>query len=350
MSTAGDVNGDGFADLIIGAYLADQTGTDAEGESYVVFGKSGGFASSIALSSLDGTTGFVLTGIDADDWSGRSVSGAGDVNGDGFADLIVSGDRADQTGTNSVGESYVVFGRSGGFASSVALSSLDGTTGFVLTGIDPNDRSGRSVSGAGDVNGDGFDDLIIGAFLADQAGASNQGETHVVFGRSGGFGSTIALSSLDGTTGFVLTGIDDDDRSGFAVSGAGDFDGDGFDDLLIGAFLADQTGGLDHGESYVLFGRSGGFASSIALSSLDGTSGFVLTGIDPNDRSGRSVSGAGDVNGDGFDDLIIGGYLADQTGANCAGGARATSSSAATSPAGRRLRSAGTAARLSMRR
>ncbi len=134
----------------------------ASGESYVVFGKSSGFASALDLSSLNGSNGFRLDGIDAGDHSGSSVSSAGDVNGDGFDDLIIGAFGGDTVGNNS-GESYVVFGKSGGFASALDLSALDGTTGFRLDGIDPADWSGRSVSSAGDVNGDGFDDLIIGA-------------------------------------------------------------------------------------------------------------------------------------------------------------------------------------------
>ena len=316
VSSGGDVNGDGFDDLIIGAPGADQAGGDSHGESYVVFGRSGGFAASIPLSSLDGTNGFVLTGIDSDDLSGSSVSGAGDVNGDGVDDLIIGAYRADQAGGYSQGETYVVFGRSGAFASSIALSSLDGTNGFLLVGIDPFDYFGSSVSGAGDVNGDGVGDLIIGANFANQAGGDSEGESYVVFGRSDGFASSIALSSLDGTNGFVLPGLDEHDRSGWSVGSAGDVNGDGFDDLIVGALLADQTGGSAQGESYVLFGRSGGFASSISPTSLDGTTGFVLTGIDAGDRSGWSVSGAGDVNGDGIDDLIIGAFLADQACGN----------------------------------
>ena len=109
-----------------------------------------------------------------------SVSSAGDVNGDGFDDLIIGAHSGDAGGTNS-GESYVVFGKSGGFASALDLSSLNGSTGFRLDGIDADDYSGWSVSSAGDVNGDGFDDLIIGAYCGD-AGGSNSGESYVVFG------------------------------------------------------------------------------------------------------------------------------------------------------------------------
>ena len=121
------------------------------------------------------------------------------------------------------------------------LSDLNGSNGFVLNGIDSGDRSGISVSSAGDVNGDGIDDLIIGADSADP-NLSNSGESYVVFGSTAGFGASFELSSLssgNGSNGFVLNGIDTSDFSGFSVSSAGDINGDGIDDLIIGAFLAD---------------------------------------------------------------------------------------------------------------
>jgi FG-GAP repeat/RTX calcium-binding nonapeptide repeat (4 copies) len=319
VSSAGDVNGDGFDDLIIGATSADPNGNNYAGESYVVFGKSGGFSASLNLSSLDGSNGFVLNGIDASDFSGLFVSSAGDVNGDGFDDLIIGAQGADLNGNFSVGESYVVFGKSGGFAANLNLSALDGSNGFVLTGIDQFDFSGRSVSSAGDVNGDGFDDLIIGASDADPNRNSSAGESYVVFGKSGGFAANLNLSALDGINGFVLNGIDAVDQSGRSVSSAGDVNGDGFDDLIIGALYADPNGNSSAGESYVVFGKSGGFAANLNLSALDGINGFVLNGIDAGDESGRSVSSAGDVNGDGFDDLIIGAYDADPNGNDRAG-------------------------------
>ena len=235
VSSAGDVNGDGFADLIVGAPFAESAGgADLEGESYVVFGKaSWAGAPSLDLATLDGTNGFRLIGIDEYDVSGRSVSSAGDVNGDGFADLIVgapsSGYNAPYT---SAGESYVVFGKaSWAVTPSLDLAALDGTNGLTLAGIDSEDRSGRSVSSAGDVNGDGFDDVIVGADLAGFPGGGQDrgGESYVVFGKANWVGTPgLSLATLDGTNGFRLNGIDGLDRSGYSVSSGGDVNGDGF--------------------------------------------------------------------------------------------------------------------------
>ncbi|MEM1369584.1 MAG: hypothetical protein AAGG02_16550 [Cyanobacteria bacterium P01_H01_bin.15] len=308
VSGAGDVNGDGIDDIIIGAYRASPNASSS-GESYVVFGNSGGFSSEIELSDLDGSNDFVLNGIGSRDRSGLSVSGAGDVNGDGIDDIIIGTPSADPNGTNS-GQSYVVFGTSSGFSSEIELSDLDGSNGFVLNGVGNLDFSGESVSGAGDVNGDGIDDIIIGA-----ANGSSSEESYVVFGISSGFSSEIELSDLDGSNGFILTGIDGDDTSGFSVSGAGDVNSDGIDDIIIGASSADPND-TDSGQSYVVFGNSGGFSSEIELLALDGSNGFVLNGIGRRDFSGNSVSGAGDVNGDGIDDIIIGATDADPNGSS----------------------------------
>ena len=303
VSSAGDVNGDGFDDIIIGANTADPNGNSGAGESYVVFGTSGGFSSSLDLSSLDGSNGFTINGIDSGDGSGFAVSSAGDLNGDGFDDIIIGAFFASPNGNARAGESYVVFGASGGFAASLDLSALDGSNGFTINGIDTSDSSARSLSSAGDLNGDGFDDIIIGA---DRADPYSTGESYVVFGASGGFAASLDLSALDGSNGFILNGIDASDFSGRSVSSAGDVNGDGFDDIIIGAPAADPNGNYGAGESYVVFGTSGGFAASFDLSALDGSNGFTINGIDSGDSSGRSVSSAGDVNGDGFDDIIIG--------------------------------------------
>ncbi|MEO1208647.1 MAG: Calx-beta domain-containing protein [Cyanobacteria bacterium J06638_20] len=310
VSGAGDINGDGFDDLIIGADRADPNG-EGSGESYVVFGGNQGFAASLNLSTLDGSNGFTINGIDEGDFSGFSVSGAGDINGDGIDDLIIGADGADPNGDRS-GESYVVFGSSQGFAASLNLSTLNGNNGFVINGIDEDDLSGYSVSGAGDINGDGIDDLIIGAFDADPNGEGS-GESYVVFGSNQGFAASLNLSTLNGNNGFVINGIDEGDYSGYSVSGAGDVNGDGIDDLIIGADSASPNGDYS-GESYVVFGSNQGFAASLNLSTLNGNNGFVINGIDELDFSGSSVSGAGDINGDGVDDLIISAPYADPNG------------------------------------
>ena len=308
VSGAGDVNGDGFADLSIGAPYADPNGLENAGQSYVVYGSNKGFATSLNVSDLDGNNGFTINPIAAGDELGGSVSAAGDVNGDGKDDLIIGAFGADPNGLENAGQSYVVFGLTGGLAPSLNVSDLDGTNGFAIDGIAEKDYSSR-VSAAGDVNGDGIDDLIIGAFGADPNG-KYAGTSYVVFGSPEAFPASFKPSGLDGTNGFAINGIAENDLSGFRVSSAGDFNGDGIDDLIIGAPGADTVAG----QSYIVFGSKEGFSASINLSSLDGINGSVLNGVNPNDYSGNSVSGAGDINGDGVDDLIIGASYADPNG------------------------------------
>ncbi len=315
VSSAGDVNGDGYDDLIIGARWADPNGDSRAGETYVVYGGASapGTGGVLDLGALDGTNGFILTGIDEYDVSGFSVSSAGDVNGDGYDDLIIGANRADPGGDSGAGETYIIYGGASapGTDGMLDLSSLNGTNGFILNGIDVRDYSGFSVSSAGDVNGDGYDDLIIGA-----PGGGLAGETYVVYGGTSAPGTdgVLDLSSLNGTNGFTLTGIDRGDYSGRSVSSAGDVNGDGYDDLIIGAHRADGNAG----ETYIVYGGASapGRDGVLDLSSLNGTNGFTLIGIDAGDQSGFSVSSAGDVNGDGYDDLIIGangGGLAGET-------------------------------------
>lgn len=307
VSGAGDVNGDGLADIIVGSYAAAPGGDSFAGESYVVFGKASN--ATVSLSTIE-ASGFRIDGIDFADRSGVRVAGAGDVNGDGLADLIVGAEGADADGDSNAGESYVVFGKLDG--SPVDLAAL-GEGGFQINGIDVNDYLGRSVSGAGDVNGDGLADLIVGASWAEHGGSAQSGASYVIFGKSST--APVDLDAL-GNGGFRIDGARAFDYSGHSVSGVGDVNGDGLSDVIVGAWGGDPGVRIDAGMSYVVFGKT--TTTPVDLGNLsDG--GFRIEGIDSGDYSGRSVSGAGDVNGDGLADLIVGAASADPGGDSLAG-------------------------------
>ncbi|MDA0282667.1 MAG: hypothetical protein O3B86_04875, partial [Planctomycetota bacterium] len=257
------------------------------------------FSSTFALSSLaggGGASGFELRGAAGGDISGLPVTDVGDVNGDGIDDFAIGAYQA-----GGKGRAYIVFGAPGlGAAGFQQLSALDGSDGFEINGLTSGDRFAGSISAAGDINGDGVDDLIIGAREGDPGARSDAGEAYVIFGSAAsGAGGTLQLTDLDGSNGFVINGETAGDKIGLSVSGGVDVNNDGIDDVLLGS----GDGNARPGIAYVVFGSNSSFSSTFELSSLDGSNGFVMTGIDPNGALGQVVLGIDDLNGDGIDDF-----------------------------------------------
>ena len=319
VSGLGDINGDGISDFIIGATNADPNSRSNAGEGYVIYGRAAGVpwpdidVSSAA--SFPATAGFKIQGAAAGDHLGASVSGLGDINGDGISDFII--------GASDAGEGYVIYGRAAGVPwpdidlSSVA--SFPATAGFKIQGTAAGDLLGRSVSGLGDINGDGISDFIIGAINADPSSRIDAGEAYVIYGRAAGVAwPNIDLSSttsFPASAGFKIQGAAAGGALGISVSGLGDINGDGISDFIIGA--------SDVGEAYVIYGRAAGVAwPNIDLSSttsFPATAGFKIQGAAAGDLLGISVSGLGDVNGDGASDFIIGASAASPNSRSSAG-------------------------------
>ena len=310
VASAGDFNGDGIDDLIVGAYGASSYGVAAVGKSYVIFGSNDVIPNPFDLGTLNTVyagRGFSIAGEAIGDGTGFSVSAAGDVNGDGIDDVIIGSESADL--------SYVLFGSTGTLPGQFFLTDIDGNNGFRITAATSYDQAGISVSAAGDVNGDGIDDIIIGANYADANSNVNAGSSYVIFGSNNGFNSTFNLGSIDGSNGFTINGTSSHEQSGRSVSHLGDVNGDGRDDLIIGATRTNSSAG----SSYVIFGSNNGFPHPLNLSSLNGHNGFTINGEASFDLSGGSVSAAGDFNGDGIADILIGAIGADPNSNSYAG-------------------------------
>ncbi len=289
---AGDVNGDGYADVVIGAY-----GAGTGGSSYLYLGSATG------LGTTAGTTAGTYQRRDdpnsaSGDNFGRSVAGAGDVNGDGFADVLVGAYGTDNAGTNR-GSTYLYLG------SATGLGTAAGTAAGTYQRLNnpanvDNDSFGWSVAGAGDVNGDGYADALIGAF-----GPGAGGSAYLCLGSATGLGTTAGSTAgtnqrLDNPN---STSGDNFGRSG---AGTGDVNGDGYADVLIGAEGTDN-GGANRGSAYLCLGSATGLGTTAGT-----TAGTYQRLDDPanvdSDNFGISGAGAGDVNGDGYGDIIIGAY------------------------------------------
>jgi len=207
---------------------------------------------------------------------GKSVSNAGDVNGDGYDDVIIGDPNGNSGGGTNSGRAYIYYGG----------TVINSTADVILTGETVNNYFGNSVSNAGDVNSDGYDDVIVGAYGYN----SFTGRAYIYFGGA----------SMNNVADVIMTGAFTNNEFGKSVSGAGDVNNDGFSDVIVGAYAAS----VYTGKAYMYYGGS----------SMNNTSDVIMTGENSNDNFGYSVSGAGDVNGDGYHDVICGAYGFNGTG------------------------------------
>lgn len=295
VSRAGDVNGDGYDDFLIGADHYDTSPVLTEtGKVYLILGRR----------AADWGTGFSLTDADAsfvgeavEDKLGESIASAGDVNGDGCDDFLLAAYLNDEGGPRA-GKVYLILGRpEANWGQTVTVTQADAS----FVGFNSYNYAGRSVAGVGDVNGDGRDDFLIGAY-----GAYNNGRAYLFLGRDeANWEQSCSMADADAT----FWGEASLDRAGYTVAGAGDVNGDGLDDFTIGAYKNDE-GGETAGKVYLVFGRT----------VMDWFNPFNLGGADASfrgshidDQAGSSLAGAGDVNRDGYDDFLIGAKGYDST-------------------------------------
>jgi hypothetical protein len=269
ISTAGDINGDGFSDVIVGAALYSN-GETQEGAAYVYLGSANG---------LEASPEWTAEGDQVAAQYGVSVATAGDINGDGYSDVIV-GAQFYSNGESEEGRAFVYQGSADGLAASSAWTAESNQAGALL---------GSSVATAGDVNGDGYSDVIVGAPQYDN-GETDEGRAFVYLGSSTGL-DTIAAWTAEPNQAAA--------RFGVSVACAGDVNGDGYSDVIVGAQGHDNVQ-MNEGRAFVYHGSSSGLVTSPSWTGEPNQSGAFF---------GSCVASAGDVNGDGYSDVIVGAYL-----------------------------------------
>ncbi len=274
---AGDTDGDGYDDILVGAREADLGGQDS-GAAYLVRGPVAG---TLSLADAD----VILAGEDAGDWVGRSVGFGGDLDADGLADLLI-GASYNSEGADLAGATYVVYGPVLG-GPLIDLADADAK----VMGTQAGEISGRTTNGGADVDGDGYSDVLIGAPLWDSNQGMRDGRAYLVRGPWSGW-STVEEAHAS------FAGAVPEEKNAAWVAMAGDVNGDGYGDLLMGA-PSESTVADEAGAARLWYGPLSG-----ELSCADAHASFL--GLAQGEEAGRGVSAAGDLDGDGYDDLLIG--------------------------------------------
>ena len=292
---SGDINNDGYDDIIIGAHVAAPPGGDGAGETYVIFGSSSPPATiDLSFQSADIT----VYGDDGGDCSGRAVA-SGDVNGDGYNDIIIGALNADPPGGNEAGETYVIFGSS--YPSPPYTVDLNSQIADItIYGDDGADYSGRAVA-SGDIHGDGYHDIIIGAYGADPPGRSYAGETYVIFGGEifplvpdvvagqgpGAASYTRDFSALNGILWLTLQAFGPGNANGEVSVAKGDVTGDGILEMVVGE-------------------RSLGASSYVRVFNQDGELLWTFRAFGTGNANGMVNVAVGDVDADDVGEIVVG--------------------------------------------
>jgi hypothetical protein len=271
VSSAGDVNGDGYSDVVVGAYQFDN-GQNNEGRVFLYLGSASG---------LSLTPAWTAESNQADAWFGESVATAGDVNGDGYADVVV-GSRYFDNGEANEGRAFLYLG---------SASGLTATPSWTAESNQATAYFGWSVASAGDVNGDGYSDVLVGAYNFTN-GESSEGRAFLYLGSASGLGLAPAWTAESNQADAVF---------GVSVASAGDVNGDGYSDVVVGASSFDN-GESNEGRAFLYLGSASGLSSAAAWTAESNQASASF---------GISVASAGDVNGDGYSDVVVGAFQFD---------------------------------------
>jgi hypothetical protein len=306
ISTAGDFNNDGIDDFMISS-IGTTYGRDHCGITYIIFGRSNNKYNSFTSIDLLYNPTISIFGAKSYDYAGYSISGGGDINGDGITDIIIGAPLASPYGRSNAGIIYIIYGsqRYSTNSSAVDLSRFtSGRLGFKVNGAFGDsyfggDSIGLAVSHGGDVNNDSYTDIIIAGYMT---------AVYVLFGRST-ISSDIDLFDFISSkrNGFIIYAETTGYRLGTSVKYAGDCNHDGIDDIIISSLYASVLDRFQAGIAYIIFGHPVDWSyTDLYLSLLDSTKGIKIYGAASYDYTGGSVSTAGDYNGDGISDYLIG--------------------------------------------